>query len=355
MDKSLRYRWSFTPFAQRHWFHISPIRSRDETQIWDLHTTDSLKIRLQNPRQSLLSISATSLSEDGTIIACGLSDGSIGVWDVLSGSSVGPPQHTWSSPTNCLEFSPNGQFLASASIADGTVRLWDVKTFNTSISPPSEMLALWNHCFAFSPDSAFLATIGGDDIAGAPSLVIWDTHSKLHFREVAVNGSYFSTAVYSPNGQQIATGSSTDWNVRLWDVNPPPGHDSAMGLLQHDTPVTEIAYSPSGSRLASLCSAGGGASLNIWDPQGQQLLQVYLPDHDPFDTFVFKYSPDGKNIACGDPFRVRVWKLDEQGINFKDFDGLDAVSNAKYLREEEGKLKSKVGTEKSPRRTANAY
>ncbi|HWQ84246.1 MAG TPA: hypothetical protein VN363_06750, partial [Anaerolineales bacterium] len=72
-------------------------------------------------------IEALSFSPQGSVLASGSSyqDFSIRLWDVQSGSLLRTLEgHTRG--VDSLEFSPNGQMLASAAY-DGTLRLWGIR------------------------------------------------------------------------------------------------------------------------------------------------------------------------------------------------------------------------------------
>jgi WD40 repeat protein len=70
-------------------------------------------------------ITSIAYSPDGTIFATASSDWTIRLWDSTTHSELGPPLRD-SGPVNAVAFSPVGQNLVSASLAD--VRLWDVQT-----------------------------------------------------------------------------------------------------------------------------------------------------------------------------------------------------------------------------------
>ncbi|MFQ8345454.1 WD40 repeat domain-containing protein, partial [Mycolicibacterium nivoides] len=70
---------------------------------------------------------------DGTRVASGGDDGTVRVWDVRTWSQVGSPLiHPGS--VNTVAFSPDGTRVASGG-QDGTVRVWDVRTWSQVGSP----------------------------------------------------------------------------------------------------------------------------------------------------------------------------------------------------------------------------
>jgi WD40 repeat protein len=78
-------------------------------------------------------VAAVAFRPDGAAAATGCRDGTIRLWDVATGSPLGPP-FGHRAAVSALAFAPDGRTVLSAS-ADGTARFWDAKT-GLTVGPP---------------------------------------------------------------------------------------------------------------------------------------------------------------------------------------------------------------------------
>jgi WD40 repeat protein len=110
-------------------------------------------------------VDALAFSADGSRLATGGSDGSIGIWDARSRKRERAPLRGHDGAVDSLAVAPDGRWLASGG-DDGTVRLWDVKTgFGISLPGPRAPV----HAVAFSADGRRLAA-GEED----GTVRVWD-------------------------------------------------------------------------------------------------------------------------------------------------------------------------------------
>ena len=111
-------------------------------------------------------------------------------------------------------FSPNGRWLASASL-DGRVGLWDVHARRQFALLPGHLGYAWGA--AFSPDGRRLAT-GGTGTNDAVKL--WDLATQRELLALPAEGDFFLQVAFSPDGATLMAtsfmGEAHLWQAPSW-------------------------------------------------------------------------------------------------------------------------------------------
>jgi WD40 repeat protein len=120
------------------------------------------------------------------------------------------------------------------------------------------------------------------------------------------HGANLYSAAYSPDGQWVAS-AGEDRIIRVWRAR---SRQDAAVLLGHTGAVLELAFAPSGRRLASRSAdfgpTTGDDSVRVWDLDPRAPLPV-LRDHRA-SIYPLAYSPDGRWLASGGFDKtVRLW------------------------------------------------
>ena len=198
---------------------------------------------------------AIAVSSNGTRLAASIidkqtRDGSILLWTAGDQDSA-KVLSAHEQPVNALAFSPDGNWLVSAS-SDHQVAFWNAEEIlGTGTIKPQALRghrdAVWS--VAFSPDGTLLASAGTDD-----EIRIWDVATREHRQTLEGHDDDVNQVVFSPDGTLLAS-ADADGIVQLWDV----ATGESLGKLQaDDTGVSSLAFSPDGKHLAT-----GGADKTV--------------------------------------------------------------------------------------------
>ena len=257
-------------------------------QLWDVDTGQQLKTFRQEWWARHL-----CFSPDGTILASsdGFSKGNVNLWSIATGQHLKTLTHESSISSLC--FSPDGTVLTSGS-ADGTVRLWDPVTGHIQNTLTSHTSAVRNMCY--SPDSRMLASISYDGI-----VKLWSVSTGHLQNTLTGHTGSVQSICFSPVGTTLAIGSVG--NVRLWNTR--------TTHLQNTYPkfnVSSVCFSLDGTTLAIASMHGkvgnqGNVSLQVTST-GQNL-NTFTEDKGWIKSVCF--SPSGNIIAYGIVNNRSVW------------------------------------------------
>jgi WD40 repeat protein len=205
--------------------------------IWDLDNMQEVHV-LERGSQIP---GFVAFSPNGSLLALGLIERQIALWDVTSGQPVFTFDRQQENSTKSMEFSPDGALLA-VGVGDGTVRLLDVAS-GKNVDTLQYRVETDIHDLAFSTDGKYLASGGR-----VPAVILWDVASGEVVRTFRLTDNSISMD-FSPDGTILASAGGYEHEVLLWDVES----GNLLRSLPHNDQIMRVAFSPDGRLLAAGC------------------------------------------------------------------------------------------------------
>ncbi len=262
---------------------------KNSLPIWNVPSLELKRTLFNSPDHTI----SCDFSPDSQMIACGKygGDWAIPAWDSKTGEYLNDIGYHMSSVWD-VDFSPDGQYLASCSLSSaGDVRLWKV-------SPPE---SLWIHepgaeCLSvsFHPDGDTIAT-GGK--RGKVEILDVKTGNMIALLEDTTRN--IGDLTYSPSGGLLAAGCD-DNNILIWDTTD---YSLFAKMSGHKDYVNGVVFSADETFLVS---GSGDRTVAIWDLNDLRIVKhlighektVLRVDINPENTLIASVSWDGT---------VRLW------------------------------------------------
>ena len=254
---------------------------------------------------------------DRDVIVSGSVDGTVQVWDAITGDLVFHPLrgHNGSVSTVAVGRAGDRDVIVSGS-KDGTVRVWDAVT-GTAVVPP-----LPGH---EGPVSAVMAGRAGDrDVIVSGSyegtIRVWDIISGSKDGTVRIWDAVAGDSVGTPLGhggpvsavaigragiRDVIVSGSEDMTVRVWDAIT--GDLAVSPLTGHEGVVYAVAIGRAGSRDVIVSGCFGG-TVRVWDAIIGSLIGIPLNHGGPVSAVAIGKSGTRDVIVSGSyDGTVRVW------------------------------------------------
>ncbi|OKL61652.1 hypothetical protein UA08_03431 [Talaromyces atroroseus] len=207
---------------------------------------------------------------------------------------------------SAVKFSPDRTMLASGG-ADGTLKVWDALTGKLIHTFEGHLAGI--STVAWGPDNETIAT-GSDD----KTIRLWNALTgKAHPRAFNGHHNYVYSIAFSPKGNILVSGSY-DEAVFLWDVR---SAKVMRSLPAHSDPVAGIDVCHDGTLVVS-CSSDG--LIRIWDTMTGQCLRTLVHEDNP-PVMAVRFSPNSKYVLAWTlDDCIRLWDY-VQGRCIKTYQG----------------------------------
>ncbi|KAI8714000.1 NACHT domain-containing protein [Fusarium sp. LHS14.1] len=258
-------------------------------KIWNMGTCEVHKV-LRDHKGVVKSI---AFSPDGRLLISGSYDRTVKIWDI----AIGDVKHTFDEAEDgddgtvrSVTFSPDGKLVASGT--DNSIRVRDATT-----GKPGQLIGShddWVRSVAFSPDGQLAASGSLDGTVKIWHVVTGTLTQTLKGHEDGVESVAFST-----DGSLIASGSE-DHTIKIWDVS---SGKATRTLTGHTNSVWSVVFSADSKLLAS---GSDDMTVKIWDATTGQVQQTFEGHEERVGSVAF--SMDGRLVVSGShDGTIRIW------------------------------------------------
>ncbi len=275
-------------------------------------------------------ISALDLAADGNVVVTGGPDKVIQIFDLENSKVLGTLKGHTKPVTNVAFREGNDGRLAISTSADKTVRVWG--------EDEGKWAAKANMSGHKGEVTGLAVHPSGSYVAAASVDSTWDLYdldvgkSVMSYTAIAgVDGSfaYTSFAVH-PDGV-LHGGGTKDGSIRVWDARQ--STSLAATLTSHSSDVTTLSFSENGYYLAT--SSSSDPTVNIFDLRKLAILNTWkLPAENIISEVRFDPSAQFLSVS-GTDLRVYANKSWEEVLKFEDNAGV--LTGARF-----GKLGSEI-------------
>lgn len=287
--------------------------SRDKSIIaWTLTRDDGDEDSAYGyPQRSLIGhdhfVQDVVISSDGQFALSASWDGTLRLWELSTGNTtrrfIGHTKDVLS-----VAFSTDNRQIVSGS-RDKTIKLWNtLGECKYTITEDSH--TEWVSCVRFSPSTTnpTIVSVGWDRL-----VKVWNLNTCKIRSNLSGHTGYLNTVTVSPDGSLCASGGR-DGTALLWDLN----EGRQLYSLEAGDTIHALAFSPKRYWLCAATQSG----IKIWDLEGKTLIDDLRPE---FPTpgkrgqipscISLAWSADGNTLFSGYTDSViRVWQVSSTSV-----------------------------------------
>jgi WD40 repeat protein len=232
-------------------------------------------------------------SPDGRLIAVGVKQRGVALWDAARLARVGPPLLETGGEVKAIDFSRDGRALAAVT-SNGKASVWDLGTRSLRWGPKvvdrDAVLGV-----SFSADGTMLAT------SAETGVRLWNTRTGTPMGRIAkgtIGDVAFSPTApvvafvregWDASTERVGEGGGT---VEIWDVRG----RSRIAKLEIE-PGLILGYGLGFSSDGHLLASGGFGDplIHLWDVESGKLVREL--EQNVGDVMALEFSPDDKTLA----------------------------------------------------------
>ena len=238
-------------------------------------------------------VGAVAVTSDGKKAISGASDGTLKIWDLITGKEIQTLRGHIGS-VRAVAFIPNGKKAVSGSL-DRTLKIWDLTS--------QEIQTLSGHT---GPVNAVAVTSDGKKAvsgSGDRTLKIWDLESGQEIQTIQDSGGPIRAVAFAPNGKRVVS-RSLDGTLKVWDLESGQEIQTVRGLAS--SRIRAVAVTPDGKNAISGSDDG---TLKVWDMESVQEIQI-LGGHTSRVSAVVVTSDGKKAVSISSDRTIKVWDLE---------------------------------------------
>ncbi len=250
-----------------------------------------------------------AFSPEGRYLAFGLSNGMIAIMPIPSSlpEYASPPAANLISSTDLARRPAAADALRRETIPP---ELLKKAGRGDKEKAPAELVAVFGedrhaagqagthvYVVAISPDGNTLAVGGTDEFVRLIDLATGQPRRRLAFTKHSPKADLYTLA-FSPDGKILA-GATEQGQIGLWHAST---GDTLTAPKSQDARVTQLAFSPDSTMLASAGNNRLAGAMRLWNvATGEQIFRATFPSprQDMCAVWCVAFSPDGKTFACG--------------------------------------------------------
>lgn len=244
-------------------------------------------------------VDGCAFSPNGQFILSASGSKTLQLWDRTTGADV--QTFSYGEWVRCCSYSPDGKHILGG-YTDGKLVMWDVQTGREVQTFSSHEYDIWG-C-SFSSDGRHVLSASLDH-----TLRYWDVQSGTCIHTLTGHLDGVNACAISPDGK-LGVSGSRDWSLRLWDLST----GDCLHVLEKELSgkyrglldVNACAFSPDG---LFVISASDDETVSLWNVETGRLVRTYTGHAKAVTGCAF--SPDGRFIASvSSDQSIRLWDVE---------------------------------------------